>query len=301
MQPDVHFFLLGQFLRLALRPHVEADDDGVRRRSQQHIRLCNCANSRTQNFQPNFFVRQFREQVAQHFHRSLHIALQDDVQFLGAGSLDLLCQPFERNAGTLRQHRLARFLFAIFRNAARFVAIRNHHKLIASLRQTFHAQNFHRRRRRSFLQHGPAIVKHGANFAVDVAHHKVIAGSQRAVLHQHCGHRSAAAVELGFEHHTSSGALRRSFELAQVGDQGNHFHQQVQIGFLFRRHIYEHRLATPIFRHQPAIGELLFHAVRQSLRLIDFVHRHDDGNFRGVRVVNRLQCLRHHAVIGRNH
>ena len=46
VQADVDFFLLGQFLRLALRPHVEADDDGVRRRGQQHVGFGDRAHAR---------------------------------------------------------------------------------------------------------------------------------------------------------------------------------------------------------------------------------------------------------------
>ena len=37
VQADVDLFLVGQFLRLAFRTHIEADDDGVRSGSQQHI------------------------------------------------------------------------------------------------------------------------------------------------------------------------------------------------------------------------------------------------------------------------
>ena len=46
-------------------------------------------------------------------------------------------------------------------------------------------------------------------------------------------------------------------------------------------------------------GQLLLdlHAVRLRLGLIDLVHRHDDRHVRRLRVVDRLQRLRHHAVV----
>ena len=210
MQPDVDFFLLGQFLRLALRTHVEADDDGVRSRSQQHIGLGDRAHAGAQNFQPDLVVGQLRQQVAQHFDRSTHVGLEDDVQFLGAGRLQLFRQAFQRHAGTLRQSRLAGFLFAIFGNAAGLVAIGDYDELIARLRQPFHTQNLDWSGRRSFLELCAAIVKHGAHFAVNIADHEVVAGAQGAVLYQHGGHRSASAVELGFQNYAAGRTLRMS-------------------------------------------------------------------------------------------
>src|SRR5579871_389277 len=48
VQPDVHFFLLGQFLRFAFWTDVESDDDRIRSRSQQDVALCDRAYARTQ-------------------------------------------------------------------------------------------------------------------------------------------------------------------------------------------------------------------------------------------------------------
>ena len=214
------------------------------------------------SFSRTLSFESLRQQIAQHFDRALHVAFQDDVQFLDAGGLHLLGQAFERHARTLGQRGFARFLLAVLGDAARLVAIGDHHELIARLRQAFHTQNFDRRRRRRGLPATPAaIVEHGADFAVDVAHHKVVAGMQRAVLHQHRGHRSAAAIEFRFQHYAGRGALRSRFQLLQVRDQADHFHQQIEIRFLLRGNVDEHRLAAPFFRHQAAIGELLLHAL----------------------------------------
>ena len=215
--------------------------------------------------------------------------------------LDLLRQAFERYAGTLGQRGFAGLLLAVFGDAARLVAIGDHHELIARLRQAFHAENFDRRGRRSRLQARAAIVEHGAHFSVDVAHDKIVAGVERAVLHQHRGHRAAAAIQFGFEHHAGRRTLRRRLQFPQIGDQADHFHQQIQIRFLLGRNVDENGVAAPLFRHQAAIGELLLHAVGHGVGLVDFVDRHDDRNFGGVRVIDGFERLRHHAVIGRHH
>ena len=52
---------------------------------------------------------------------------------------------------------------------------------------------------------------------------------------------------------------------------------------------------------KPAIGELLLHAFGQRVGLIDFVDRDDDRHVRSFGVIDSLQRLRHHAVIGRDH
>ena len=86
----------------------------------------------------------------------------------------------------------------------------------------------------------------------------------------------------------------------QIGHQADHLQQQVEVHPLLGRHIDEHRAAAPLFGNQSAVAKLLLHAVRLGLRLVDLVHRHDDRHVRRLRVVDRLQRLRHHAVVGRD-
>ena len=59
--------------------------------------------------------------------------------------------------------------------------------------------------------------------------------------------------------------------------------------------------ARPLFGNQPAIGELLLHAIGIGLGLVDLVHGHDDRNIGGLGVVDGLKRLRHHAVVRGNH
>ena len=146
-----------------------------------------------------------------------------------------------------------------------------------------------------------AIVKHGAHFAVHIAHYKVVAVAQGAVLHQQRRHWSAPAIQLGFEDHAGCRTIRGRLQFLQVGHQADHFHQQVQVGFLLGRDIHEYRGPAPVFRHQAAVGQLLLDPIRQSVGLVDLVDRNNDGHFRGVSVVNGFERLRHHAVIGGHH
>ena len=143
-----------------------------------------------------------------------------------------------------------------------------------------------------------AIVKHGSNLAVDVAYNEIVAGVERAVLHEDGGHRAAAAIEFGFEHDARCSAFWSGLQLREIGDQADHFEQKIQIGFLFRRDVDENRFAAPVFRHQAAIGELFLHAIGHGVGLVDLVDCDNDGNFRGMRVIDGFDRLRHHAIIG---
>jgi hypothetical protein len=89
-----------------------------------------------------------------------------------------------------------------------------------------------------------------------------------------------------FEHHTCGSAFRGRLQLLQVGHQDNHFHQQVQIRFLFCGDVDEYRLAAPLLGHQAAIGELLLDAIRQRIGLVDLVDCNDDRHFSSMRVID---------------
>ena len=70
--------------------------------------------------------------------------------------------------------------------------------------------------------------------------------------------------------------------------------------FCLRGNIHEHGRAAPVFRHQAAVSELLLYAIGQRVRLINFVDRNNDRNFRSMGVVDGFERLRHHAVIRRD-
>ncbi len=247
------------------------------------------------------FVRQLDQHIAQHFDRALHIALEDDEQFLLARSLELLRQTFERNTRALRQLRFTRFALAIFGDATRLLAIGDGDQLIAGLRQSFQTENLDRSGRPCCFQRDATIVKHGAHFAEHIADNKVVAVVQRSVLYQHGRHRTTAAIELGFQHGAARQTFRHSLQIAEIGNQADHLHQQIEIGLLLRRNIDEHRAAAPVFRHQAAIGQLLLDALGHGIGLIDLVDRDDDRHVRRLGVIDSFQRLRHHAVIGCNH
>ena len=92
VQADVDLLALGHVGGVAVGPHVEADDDGVRGRGQQHVRLVDGADARVDDADLDLLVGELLQRVGQHLGRAAHVGLDDDRQFLDAAFLDLLLQ-----------------------------------------------------------------------------------------------------------------------------------------------------------------------------------------------------------------
>ena len=90
-------------------------------------------------------------------------------------------------------------------------------------------------------------------------------------------------------------------QILHVGDQQNHFEQQVEICLGLGRNRHHDGIAAPVFGQQAAIGKLLLDAVGLRVRLVDLVDRDDDRNLGGFGVVDGFERLRHDAVVGRDH
>ena len=229
MQSDFDAFLLCQFGSLAFRPHVEADDDGVRGRRQQHVAFRDGSDAGVDDLDAHLLGRHAGQRIGQHFHRSGDVALDDQGQVFDAGGANLLRQSFQRNSGTLGELGVALLHLAVLRNALGLVAIRNHKERVAGIRHGFEPQHFDRCRRAGFLNRLPAIVEHGADFAEGVAHDVAVVEAQGSILNKNGGHGAAATIELGFDHRAHSFASRCSLGRADVRNQADHFQKLVQV------------------------------------------------------------------------
>ena len=109
---------------------------------------------------------------------------------------------------------------------------------------------------------------------------------------------------LRFEDGADGFAGWRSLGRLDVGNEADHFEEQIEIEALLRGDFHENRAfatSCPFFGNESAIGELLFHAIGIGFRLIDFVYRNDDRYFRGLGVIDGFEGLRHDAVVCSHH
>ena len=201
----------------------------------------------------------------------------------------------------LGQAGFAHFGLAEEHDLLGFGGIGDHLEIVAGFGQRLQTEHLDGRGRLGFADLLAAIVQHGAHFAEHGAADEIIAHVQRAVAHQHGGHRSAAAIELGFEHvaHGRTGGI--GFEILQIGHQQNHLEQQIEVDLHLGGDGHHHRIAAPVFGQQAAIGELLLDALGLRVGLVDLVNGDDDGDLGGAGVVDGFEGLRHDAVVGRHH
>ncbi len=101
-----------------------------------------------------------------------------------------------------------------------------------------------------------------------------------------------------FDDRTLGGTLRVGLQLQNLGLQQDGFFQLLQPELLQRRDLDIHGVATQGFDDDLVLQQFLAHAVGIRTRAVDLVDRHDDGHLRRLGVFDRLDGLRHHAVIG---
>ena len=169
---------------LAVGPHVEADDDGVRGGGEQNVGLGDGADAGVEDADANLLGGHALERVGEDFDRALHVALEDEVEVLHAGLLDLLGEAFERDAGALGELGLALLHLAVLGDALGLVAVGHDEEGVARIGHAFEAEDFDRGRGAGFGDGAAAVVEHGADLAEGVADDVAVAGAERAVLHE---------------------------------------------------------------------------------------------------------------------
>ena len=129
-----------------------------------------------------------------------------------------------------------------------------------------------------------------------------VADLERAALHEHGGHRAAADVEVRLEHHAARRGRRgwprgprRRRRASRVSSRSS-MPSPVE-----RRHLDHLGVAAPVLRDEALLGELLHHPVGVGLLAVDLVDGDDDRHLGRLGVVERLDRLGHHAVVGRHH
>ena len=132
---------------VALRPHVEADDDGVRRRGQQHVAFVDRAHAGADHAHLHLVVGKLLQRFGQHFGRAAHVGLDDDRQFLDFAGFHLLVQLFQGEAAGFGQRRFALLQVAELDDLLGLGGVGDHLEIVAHFGQRFQPQHFHRRGR----------------------------------------------------------------------------------------------------------------------------------------------------------
>ena len=230
--------------------------------------------------------------------RALHVALDDDRQFLGRAGRDFREHLFERAAPAGRRRRVAPAALAEIGDLARPRLVLDNDEIVAGERQAVEPEHLDRRRGTGLFLVLAALVDQRADPSPFAAGDENVADIQRAALHQNRRDRAAAAVELGFEDDALGGALRVRLQVEQFGLQQDRFLQLVEIGLLQRRHLDVEHLAAEFLDDDLVLQQFLADPVGSGVGPVHLVDRDDDRNIGRLRVADRLDGLLHDAVIG---
>ena len=227
-----------------------------------------------------------------------HVGLEDDPELLGLAGLDLAVEVLERRpaaalAGLGRGRGLARL-----DHRPGFLLVGDDPQDVAGLGHVGQAEDDGGGRRPGLGDPLARRVLERPDLAVGLTDDDHVADPERAGLDDRGRDRSAALVELGLDDRPDRGPLRVGLELLEVGHEQDHVEQVVEPEPGLRRDGHERRVAAVLLDDDVRLGQLGLDPVRVGVGLVDLVEGDDDRHLRGAGVVDRLERLGHHAVVG---
>ena len=177
----------------------------------------------------------------------------------------------------------------------------DHGDSIARLRRARESEHLDRRRWLSRLQGLALVVDERPDAAPMRSGDDQCADLESAPLHQDRRHGSAAAIEPRLDDRALRAAVGVGHEIEQFGLQRDRLEQPVEIGALGRRHFNREGIAAKRLDLHVVLQELLHHPLGIGFGLVDLVDGDDDWSLRRLGVANRLDRLRHDAVIRSHH
>src|SRR5262245_4679400 len=262
VEPDVDALALGEPGRLRLRPHVETDDDGIRRRRQQHIRLRDPAHRAVDDVQTDVVRRQPAQRFADRFQGALHVGLHDHLQLADVAALDLLVEVVEGDLRGLRHLGVALLAAAVLGHLPRLGVVLDGDEDVAGVGHAAQPGDLAGRRRTGRGDAPSLVAHHGADAAELDAADERVPDVERALLHEDRRHRPAAAIEARLDDGPLGEPLRVGFQLEHVGLQEDHLEQLVDALLRLRRHRHHDGVSAPLLGGEPEVAELLLHTFR---------------------------------------
>ena len=143
------------------------------------------------------------------------------------------------------------------------------------------------------------LVEHRTDLAPAAAGDDRVADAQRAALDERGHDRATTGIEVRLEHERARRRLRVGRELSRLrrraGSPRAARRRPMPAG---GRDVDDDRVAAPLLGHELLLDELLAHAVGVGVFTVDLGDGDDDRHVGRARVVDRLDRLRHHAVVG---
>ena len=174
-------------------------------------------------------------------------------------------------------------------------------QLIACIGRAGETEHQHRHGGFGLLHRLAALIEHRSHATEFLTGDDRVAESQRALLDDHRGDRTATLLHARFDDVAGGKTIERRGEFEHFGLQQDRIEQLIDALAGERRDIDEHVLSAPLLRDHFLLGKFLTHPVRIRRRLVHFVDCHHDRHACRTRVLDRLEGLRHDAIVRRDH
>ena len=301
---DFDAFAIGELGRLALGPDVEADDDRVGGRREHDVGLGDRTDTAVDDTQRDIFADiDLGQGVFESFDRTRTVTLEDEQQFVGFALLYRRHEVFEgTTTAALGEQRIAFTRFTLFGNLAGKTVIGDNHEVVSGAGDRGQTEDQCRSRRCCFFDVVAVLVEQGPNPSEGGSGNDRVADLERASMDEDSGNGATSTIEVCFDDE-AFGILMRIGPQVERGIRGQNdgSEQVIETRTDLGRDVDEHRVAAVLFGHETIFGELTADLGRIGVGLVDLVDRDDDRHAGGLGVVQRLNSLRHDAVIGRDH
>src|SRR5690625_4542881 len=207
-------------------PHLEANDDGIRRRRQHDVALGDPPNTTVDDVQCNLLGRQLQERVGKCLNGATNVGSSDEVELAEVANCQTASSLVVRNVLLPTQRLSALDLLAALRHASRPFLLVEYNELIADCCGAHKSKNHRRPRSPDRLDSIVAFINHGADAAAMDTRHEDIANAECTGLDEHRGHVTASFLEATFDDETVRVTVRVSRQFFQLSLE-QHFVEEV--------------------------------------------------------------------------
>ena len=123
---------------------------------------------------------------------------------------------------------------------------------------------------------------------------------KRTLLHEETCNRALAAVELCLDDNAIRCTVRVRLQLHHIGLKNDILKQVIDAHTGLRRYRNADDVSAILLRDEVILHQLLLYLIRVCCRLIHLIDGNDDRRVCSLRVVDRLDGLRHDTIIGCN-
>src|SRR6478735_8638415 len=302
--PDLHALALGQLRRLALRADVEADDDRVGGRSEVDVGLGDRTDTAVDDAQRHLVADiDLGQRVLEGLDRTGDIALQDQVELLALALLHRRHEVFQAAThATLGLHGRPLTGLASLGDLTGHAVVLDHDEVLTRTGDTGQTEHHRGARRVGVLDGLAVLVEHRPYSAVRRTGDDRVADTEGSALDEDRRHRTTTTVQVCLDHEALGVLVGVGPQVERgVGRQHDCLEQLVEVELRLRGDVDEHGVAAVLLGDQAVLGQLTAHLGRVGLGLVDLVDRDHDRHSGGLGVVERLDRLRHHTVVGRDH